>query len=100
MHHIAEDYFSVFSTCASSCSVLLNDMCAMASSGSSVSTASSSDELFAHNIRNPTMELLFHVQIGGIVELFVDEIDLARIALSCYFALDLLCDKAGAYVSA
>ena len=46
------------------------------------------------------MELLFHVQIGGIFVLFVDEIDLARIALSCHFALDLLCDKAGAYVSA
>ena len=46
------------------------------------------------------MELLFHVQIGGIVALFVDEIDFARIALSCHFTLDLLCDKEGAHVSA
>ena len=36
------------------------------------------------------MELLFHVQVGGIFVLFVDEIDLARIALSCHFVLDLL----------
>ena len=35
------------------------------------------------------MELLFHVQIGGIFELLVDEIDLARIALSCHFAFDV-----------
>ena len=46
------------------------------------------------------MELLFHVQIGGIFELFVEESDLARIALSCHFALDLLCDKAGSHDSA
>ena len=42
------------------------------------------------------MVLLFRVQIGGLFELFVDEIDLARIALSCHFALDFLCDKEGA----
>ena len=35
-------------------------------------------------------ELLCHVQIGGIFVLFVDEIDLARIAPSCHFALVLL----------
>ena len=34
----------------------LNDMCAMASSDSCVSTASCSDEIFAHNIWNPKME--------------------------------------------
>ena len=43
------------------------------------------------------MELLFHAQIGGTFELFVDEVDMARIALSCHFALDLICDKAGSY---
>ena len=46
------------------------------------------------------MEPLFHVQIGGAFEPFVDEIDLARIALSCHFALDLLCYKEGAHDSA
>ena len=46
------------------------------------------------------MELLFHVQIGGIFELFVEEIDLTRIELSCHFALDLLCDKSGTHDSA
>ena len=44
------------------------------------------------------MELLFHVQIGGIFEIFVEEIDLARVALSCHFAIDLLCDKAGTQI--
>ena len=37
----------------------------------------------AHNVWNTMMELPFHVQNGGILELFVEEIDLARIALSC-----------------
>ena len=46
------------------------------------------------------MELLFDVQIGGIFEFFVREIDSARIALSCHFALDLLCDKARTHHSA
>ena len=45
------------------------------------------------------MELPLHVQIGGIFEHFVDETDLARIALSCHFAPDLLCDKAGTHES-
>ena len=45
------------------------------------------------------MELLFLVEIGGIFELNVEEIDLARIALSCHFTLDLLCDKAGTHDS-
>ena len=46
------------------------------------------------------MELLIHVRIGGIFELFVDETDLARIAHSCPFALDILCDKAETHDSA
>ena len=39
-------------------------------------------------------------QIGRIFELFVDEIDLARMVLSCHIAVDLLCDKEGAHDSA
>ena len=41
-----------------------------------------------------------HVQIGGIFDRFVDVIELARIAFSCDFALDLLCSKEGAHDSA
>ena len=75
--------------------------CAMErSDASSGSTASNSVDFAAHDNRNLLMELLFHVQIGGIFEIFVEEIDLATIALSCHFALDLLCDKAGAHDSA
>ena len=48
---------------------------------------------------NP-MELLFHEQISGAFEPFVVEIDLARISLSCHYALDLLCYKEGVHDSA
>ena len=43
------------------------------------------------------MELSFRVQIGGIFDSLLDEIDLAGIAFSCHFALDLLCDKTGSH---
>ena len=56
----------------------------------SVSAASNSMDIVERNIWNPMMELLFHTQIGGIFDLFVEGIDLARIALSCHFALDVL----------
>ena len=49
---------------------------------------------------NPMMVLLLRVQIGGTFEHFVDEMDLARVALSCHFALDLFCYKEGAPDSA
>ena len=55
------------------------------------------DESFTHNMWNPMMELLFHEQIGGAFEPFVDEIDLDKIALSCHFALDVLCYKEGGH---
>ena len=61
--------------------------CTIESPTSCVSTASSSDERF-------------HAQNGGIFEIFVDEIDLARLALSCHFALDVLCDKESVHDSA
>ena len=70
------------------------------SGASSVSTALDSAHFDAHNIQNPMMELLFHVQIGGIFELFVEEFDMAKITFSCHFAFDLLCDKEGAHGSA
>ena len=50
----------------------------MESPTSCVSTTSSSGEIFAHNMWNP-----------------IDEIDLAKLALSRHFALDLLCCKEG-----
>ena len=46
------------------------------------------------------MELLFHERISGVFVHFVDEIDLAKIALSCHFALRLLCYKEGDHDSA
>ena len=55
------------------------------SDASPVSTASDSVDLNAHNIWNPVLELLFHVQVGGVFEIFVEEMHLPRIALSCHF---------------
>ena len=57
----------------------------MESSCSCVSTTSRSGESVAHNVWNTLIKLLFHGQICGVFEPFVDEIDLAKIALSCHF---------------
>ena len=40
------------------------------------------------------------MQISGAFEPLADEIDLAKIALSCHFALDLLCYQEGVHHSA
>ena len=65
----------------------------MESFSSSVSTVPCFDDVFFHYTWNPLLELLFHKQVSGIFKPFVDEIDLAKIALSCHFALDVLCYK-------
>ena len=67
----------------------------MASSHSSDSSALSSEDFL-----ESCYGVIFHVRIGGIFVLIVNEIDLARLALSCHFALDVLCDKEGAHGSA
>ena len=72
----------------------------MASPTSSVSTASSFGEYFAYNMWNPLLELLFVEQTRGVIVLYVEEIDLAKIALPYHFALDLLCHKKGDHDSA
>ena len=71
----------------------------MESPTSSVSTASSFGENFAHNMWNPLLELLCHEQTSGVFVLYVEDTDLAQIAPSCHFALDFLCYKEGAYDS-
>ena len=60
---------------------------------SSASSEPSIDAYFEHNMWNPPLELLFHEQANGIFASYLVEIDLAKIALSCHFALDLLCYK-------
>ena len=37
---------------------------------------------------NPLLDLLFLEQVSGIFASYLAEIDLAKIALSCHFALD------------
>ena len=72
----------------------------MDSLSSSASTVPSFDDYFEHKMWNPVLEMLFLEQVNGIFASFVVEIDLAKIALSCHLALDLLCYEEGAYDSA
>ena len=67
---------------------------------SSASTASSINDYSEHNMWNPLLELIVLEQVNGIVDSFLAEIDMAKIAFSCHFALDLLCYKENAYDSA
>ena len=66
----------------------------------SASTVPSIDDYFEHNMWNPLLELLFLEQANGIFASYLMEIDLAKIALSCHFALDLLCYKEEVLASA
>ena len=72
----------------------------MDSLSSSAPTVPSLDDYFEHNMWNRLLDLLFLEQVTGMFASFVVKIDLAIIALSCHFALDVLCYKEGAYVSA
>ena len=67
---------------------------------SSTSTAPSIDDYCEYNMWNLLLELLFFEQISGIFAPYLVEIDVAKIALSCHFALDLLCFKEEVLVSA
>ena len=49
---------------------------------------------------NPLLELLFLEQANGFVASYLVEIDVATTALSCHFALDLLCYKEEVLASA
>ena len=60
---------------------------------SSASTASNIDDYSEHNMWNPLLELLFLEHVNGIVDSYLVDLDLAKIAFSCHFALDLLCYK-------
>ena len=63
----------------------------MVTISSSASTASNIDDYSEHNMWNPLLELLFLEHVNGIVGSYLVDLDLAKIALSCHFALDLLC---------
>ena len=39
------------------------------------------------------LELLCHADIGILMEALVDDTVLVMVALSCHYALDVLCDK-------
>ena len=67
---------------------------------SSESTASSIDDYSEHNMWNLLLELLFLEHLNGIVDSYLVDFDLVKIALSCHFALDLRCYKEEVLVSA
>ena len=67
---------------------------------SSASTVPSLDDYLEHNMWNPLLDLLFLEQANGVFASYLVEFDLAMIALSCHFALDLLCHKEGVHDSA
>ena len=64
-----------------------------ASTSSSLSTSSSCYDENEHNMWNPLLEVFCHVQVGLRMETQADDVATARVALSCHFALDSLCDK-------
>ena len=51
-------------------------------------------------MESSVLELLFLKHVNGIVDSYLVDLDLAKIALSCHFALDLLCYKEEVLVSA
>ena len=67
---------------------------------SSASTASGIDDYSGHNMWNPPLELLFLEHVNSIVDSYFVDLDRAKIAFSCQFALDLLCYKEEVLVSA
>ena len=52
-----------------------------------------SDECDEHNVWNPMLNLFCQEYVGEPTESYLDEAVLGRIALSCHFALDLLCES-------
>ena len=66
---------------------------------SSLCTSWDPDEYDEHIMRNPMLGLFCHVQVGVLMESYFDEVVLTRIALSCHFSIDLLCEKAELYYS-
>ena len=66
---------------------------------SSASTASSIDDYSEHNMWNLLLELLFLEHVNCVVDSYFVDLDLAKFALSCHFALDLLCYREEVFVS-
>ena len=62
----------------------------MVPSSSSASTSSGIDDSSEHKMWNSLLELLFLNHVNDIVGSYLVDLDLAKIALSCHFALDLL----------
>ena len=58
---------------------------------SSISSSSSEEQV--HNEWFPLLELFFHWRIRQYMEAMVDDVTTAKVALTCHFSLDVLCEK-------
>ena len=65
----------------------------MESFSSFVSTEHSFDDIFSQNMWNSFLDLFFLEQTSGVFVLYVEEIELAKVALSCHVALDFSATK-------
>ena len=61
---------------------------------SSLLTSPSSGDYDDHKMWNTILGLLCHVQAGVLMDSYLDEAVLGRMACSCHFALDPVFDKA------
>ena len=80
--------------CGKACLTLEAPDTSSISTFSSLLTSTDSDEYDEHNMWNPMFNLICLEYVGAVMESYLDEAVLGRIALSCHFALDFLCDKA------
>ena len=65
-------------------------MCGLHMTGEMCSDTSSDEEYVARNVETLSPEVVEH---GGLVHLFLEDWELARVALSCHLASDLLCQE-------
>ena len=64
--------------------------------GSATSSTFSSEESFEyheHDVWNSMLDALCHFEVGVVLGALLDEVAMRRIALTCHFSLDQLCDK-------
>ena len=54
---------------------------------------SSSSEQREHNVESLALNVMGQDQSGGKIPLFLEDWELARVALSCHIALNLLCQE-------
>ena len=57
------------------------------------SEGTSSSQLCEHNVESPALHIIGQNWSGEKISLFLEDWELARVALSCHIALDILCPE-------